>query len=305
MTYNRPQYLKKAVNAILSQSYEDFEFLIMDNGSSEETQEIIDTFRDSRIIKYRRENNSIDYMNQSFVVANGQYVIITHDDDIMMNNFLEEEVDVLNKNNDVVLVATNTQLIDSNDNVILKKSMKLKNDLIFKRYEYIAERIKSSVFLPCPTVMLRKCFIDEYSLRFNFEVGPSFDDYLWYRINLYEAKLFLIKDALYKYRIHGNQLTNPLTNITMRLQIYPYVQKLLKESGNSGLMSDYKNKSIKSILNYLMSAYSKNQINKIEFNAFYSNLLEMGMKSYEVPSTFRVKKYICEKIPGIYRILQG
>jgi len=78
-TYNRPNYLKLAIDAILSQTFTDFELVILDNGSDERTSEIINQFNDNRILSVRTEKNDFNFVNKAFEYTKNEYLMITHD----------------------------------------------------------------------------------------------------------------------------------------------------------------------------------------------------------------------------------
>ena len=130
LTYNRPNYLKEAIFGILTQNYKYFELIILDNGSSEETNELINSFTDKRISYIRNENNSKDFINFAFTLPLLKYFIITHDDDIMEPDFILKEVEILEKNDEVVLVGTNTILIDNQSKTTKQNTLNFFKDKI-------------------------------------------------------------------------------------------------------------------------------------------------------------------------------
>ena len=89
ITYNRPNYLKECIDSILSQTFKQFELFILDNGSDCSTKDIINQFSDKRIKYIRNKINSKSFINKGFEFTKNKYLIITHDDDIMKNNFLD------------------------------------------------------------------------------------------------------------------------------------------------------------------------------------------------------------------------
>jgi Glycosyl transferase family 2. len=150
-------------------------------------------------------------MNVAFTLGTGKYLLITHDDDIMMSNMLEEEVKILESYPKSVIVGVNAKLIDENGNVIKEKGNKHEDDLVFKKYEYVNAFLNKGLFLYCPTVLMRRSFFSENNLKFDLSYGPSFawDNFLWFRINLlYDVELISLEKQLYYYRIHQNQASH-------------------------------------------------------------------------------------------------
>ena len=105
-TYNRADYLQEAIKSVLSQSYENFELLIMDNCSSDHTQEIIKSYSDQRI-RYIRHHCNIGAMaNWTYGVklAQGKYLSILGDDDRYQEHFLSNRIKFLSQNQENIAV---------------------------------------------------------------------------------------------------------------------------------------------------------------------------------------------------------
>jgi len=246
-TYNRQRYLKSAIDAILEQTYTDFELQILDNGSSIETINIINQYKDSRIKIIRNEINNLEFINSAFEIALGEYLIITHDDDIMEKEFLQREIEILENNPTVEMVATNISKIDSEGKLIKRKTYNLDNDKKWNQFEYIKFYCLHGNIIPCPTIMMRTNTINKYKLRYNWTVGPMVDLYLIFQINLLQNTIYLIKDPLYRYRIHEIQASE-VNRTEMEIQVRPYIMKLLSETENKKLMTMYDNSSRSQIL---------------------------------------------------------
>lgn len=114
--YNGDRYLVEALDAILSQTYTDFELVISDNASSDRTQEICQVYaaKDRRIKYYRNERNIGGHRNYNrvFQLATGEYFRWAAHDDLCTSNHLERCVEILDQDPDVVLCYTKTKLID-------------------------------------------------------------------------------------------------------------------------------------------------------------------------------------------------
>src|SRR5258708_6443684 len=99
-TYNRAHYLREAIESVLSQTFQDFELLICDNASTDETSEVVKSFRDARI-RYVRHSRNIN-MPKNWVYAvnesTGQYCGILSDDDRWDPLFLERLITPLDEN---------------------------------------------------------------------------------------------------------------------------------------------------------------------------------------------------------------
>jgi glycosyltransferase involved in cell wall biosynthesis len=120
--YNGDRFLAEALDAILAQTYADFELIITDNASSDRTQEICQAYaaEDPRIKYYRNERNLGCHRNYNcvFQLASGEYFRWATHDDLCAPQSLEKCVEVLDRNPDVVLCYTKTKLIDEQGAVL-------------------------------------------------------------------------------------------------------------------------------------------------------------------------------------------
>src|SRR5580698_539934 len=104
--FNGEKYLKESITSILTQTFTDFEFLIVNDGSTDKSVEIINEFKDNRI---RLVNNSLNAgvakaLNKSFALIQGDYVARMDCDDICLPERLEKEVAILNNNPEIAVV---------------------------------------------------------------------------------------------------------------------------------------------------------------------------------------------------------
>lgn len=115
-TYNRSDYLQYSVNSVLPQSFTDFELIICDDGSTDDTPEVVNNFQDARI-RYVRHPQNIGRsknMRSGFEAATGEYFIKFDDDDGLTPDFLAKTVNILDNHPDVDFVCTSHWVIDAN-----------------------------------------------------------------------------------------------------------------------------------------------------------------------------------------------
>jgi glycosyltransferase involved in cell wall biosynthesis len=108
-TYNRAEYLKQAIESVLAQSYSNFELLILDNCSPDNTPEIVAKFTDPRIKYLRHQCNIRGLANWSYGVywAKGEVISILGDDDWYMPDFIYSRVKAFNEYNEILAVFSN------------------------------------------------------------------------------------------------------------------------------------------------------------------------------------------------------
>jgi len=142
--YNDEKYVADAIRSILNQTYEDFEFIIVNDGSTDRTQEIIDSFKDDRLVKIRNERNSgvAKSINTALKVARGEFIAIQDSDDLSLNNRLKDMVNLLEKSPNMVALVVSLYIeVDEKGKVL------------------------GPVFFPTDFEVLRKNFIRKRSLR--------------------------------------------------------------------------------------------------------------------------------------------
>jgi glycosyltransferase involved in cell wall biosynthesis len=213
-TYNRLNYLKKAIDSVLRQTFKDFDLIILDNASPDGTEEYVKSLRDERI-KYIRNPENIGAINnglKSFdLIRNNvksEFTIMFHDDDMMKPDLLASEIEVFRSRRNVVLVATNAELIDENEKTIQKKALRrIGQDVIIEKHEYIEGFLKRKYAIFCTSVMIRRSFFVENDFRARSEIGPAADNFLWFEMNLLPYEFYIIHEPLLKYRIHNKQDT--------------------------------------------------------------------------------------------------
>lgn len=158
LTYNRSAYLKLSLQAILDQTYEDFEVLVFDNASTDDTCEVVKGFVDPRLVYVRQPEGGTSGHNWGTAVffARGEYVLVTHDDDIMEPTMVEKQMALLRAHPQLLGVATNVSLMDEHGKILQPFLHPPGKNRIFKRGEYIGCYLEEKVWLPASTYLFRK-----------------------------------------------------------------------------------------------------------------------------------------------------
>lgn len=218
--YNGEKYLKEAIESILNQTYTNFEFIIVDDASTDNSWKIIQEYakKDKRIKGFRNKKNSgvTVTLNNGLKKSTGEYIARMDSDDISLPKRFEEEVKLLNNNYD--LTGTNILFMNEKGKIIGKRKYASNIDKIIKIESPLAH----------PTVMFKKDMLKKtgtYRPEFN-----SAEDYdLWIRFYQKRAKIKIINKNLLKYRQHGNTVKNLHTKKTIRTTIK--VKKNAKKEG--------------------------------------------------------------------------
>ena len=190
--YNSEKYIGEAIESILNQTFTDFEFIILNDGSTDNTAKIIKEYvkKDKRIrfINSKKNQGFIASLNKCLDVSVGQYIAKMDSDDISLPERLEKQVKYLDLHKNVGLLGTGYRAFD-------KKEF----DVIHPTKVTIFDMIKGSYVT---IVMFRKNIIDKFDLRFNPEFIYA-EDYEFYSRFIRYAEIHNLAEILYLYRWHG------------------------------------------------------------------------------------------------------
>lgn len=191
--FNGASFVGEAIQSILAQTFRDFEFLIINDGSTDRSVDIINAFNDSRIRLIHNELNLglIDTLNKGLQLARGEYIARMDADDISLPVRLERQIAYLDSNIEVGVCGTGIRYFGADDAVWLppEKDSEIRSLLIF-----------NSTFAH-PTVVFRKSYLDKNHLRYNPENVHAEDYGLWVASARY-MKFANINEILLLYRLH-------------------------------------------------------------------------------------------------------
>ena len=197
--YNTAPYLREAMDSMLSQTFTDFELSGLNDCSPDNAEEILDTYDDHRIVRYKGEKNVglANVLNVGISMARGKYIARMDSDDISLPNRLQVQVDYLEAHPELDLVSTGMQLFGDKEEIWIREQgfEELKISALFY-----------SPVLHASSVWRKDCF-ERNGLRFRQEMVPSEDYDLWTRALVKGLRLVNLAEVLYKYRIHGTQAT--------------------------------------------------------------------------------------------------
>lgn len=197
--YNAEEYLRIAIESILNQTYTDFEFIIINDGSTDQSKAIINSYKDKRIKLIDNVKNSglVFSLNKGIDSAAGEYIARMDADDISLPERFEKQIEFLNKETDVALVSSSGTYIDENG--IDKKYLEfpVSAHLIFTYLFFGNPIIHTSVFIK--TDVLRK-----YKYKKDYYLAEDY--FLWSQIAK-DHKVANIPEPLVKYRFHESSIS--------------------------------------------------------------------------------------------------
>ncbi len=197
--YNGETYLSRAIKSVLEQTFRDFEFIIINDGSTDGSLKIINSCKDSRIKLIDRANKGLTYsLNEGVKVAKGEYVARQDADDISVPTRLEKEVAMMEKDPQLGLVGSNYTVID-------EKEKPLSTTNVFTHPDDLKLALVTCNQYGHGSTMMRKSVLDRVG-PYDKSVGHVEDYDLWVRISRV-AKLANIHEPLYLWRRNPTGVT--------------------------------------------------------------------------------------------------
>ena len=210
-TYNRVELLPETLESILSQTFVDFELIVVDNVSDDGTREYVTGLTDLRIRYFRNPNDGIIAVNRNFGIrqAKGKYIAFCDDDDLWLPDKLEQQVSLLNKNSGVALCYTHAE------SFIGQRIIATRMNRRHVRRNHFFHLLRGN-FFPNSSVLIRRKIFQELGLL--TEDRLLREDYeMWLRIAK-SCQLLGLEASLVRYRVHlsnaaGNRAVETLRAI--------------------------------------------------------------------------------------------
>lgn len=215
--YNGEKYLREMLESILNQTYKNFEFIIIDDGSTDNTIEILKSFKDPRIKIFHQENMGLTKsLNKAIKLSKGKYIARIDVDDIASPTRLEKQVNFLDSNPEIGIVGSFVFCIDEISKTTQKMVLPIYDNKIRK------ELIKTNVFIH-GSVMIRKKVFEE--VGYYNEAFKYVQDYeLWGRIakvyKLHNLPEVLLIRRVTKYSLSSNpEILTERTLMSLKAQL--------------------------------------------------------------------------------------
>ena len=276
--YNVNKYLRECIDSIINQTLKNIEIICVNDGSTDNSLEIIKEYiYDNRIIIINKNNSGYgDSMNQGLNIASGEYIGIVESDDFIDINMFEN-LYKLTKKGDIDIIRSNFYLYwEKNKKEALNfKILKNLYNKIFNPMEL------QNIFLVQPSIwagIYKKLFLIKNNIKFLTTPGASYQDTSFFYKTLYKAnKIFCTKKAFYFYRqtnsnssINNNTLNKVIfTHIELN-EIEKFIKKDIKLYNKN--QRYFNTKKIMTLLWNLNRVDKKKQYNKILYKEIYEIL---------------------------------
>lgn len=302
----KQEFLKLAIESILNQSFEDFEFIIVNDGGND--KDIINKYKDRRIILIEnKERMGLPYsLNEAIKISKGKYIARMDSDDIALKSRFKNQVKYMEKHPDVAMTA------------MFKKKIGNENEFIFDVWNNPKE-VESQLFfsnvISHPSVMFRKSFLEENNLNYSVEYSYAQDFELWTRIIKFGKIKIIPKLGVY-YRIHNSQVSSSKKNLQYNLHeniIIRNLEELNLDKLNlkyikmlSGrikeidpyILSDFIDNVVDN--NKIKNIYDEKVFKKILYNMFFIRLARAGLINFETLKNKNIRKKILKSYNIIY-----
>ncbi|MFE1244721.1 glycosyltransferase [Fictibacillus sp. NPDC058756] len=225
--YNGEKYLKEAIDSIIFQSYDQYELIIVNDASSDQTKAILDNIENKKIkIIHLNSNMGAAYaLNLAIEHASGDWIAVHDADDVSFLNRIEEQVNFIKKHPEFVGVGSFIECISGPQNFKhpVNDFRKFEND---RNLHLNCEQMRAALYFGCPlthgTMMYsKKAFFN--AGRYNTSLRIAYDYDLWTRL-ITVGPIVNVPKILYKYRRYYESLSNTNLNQTNSELFYSYLK---------------------------------------------------------------------------------
>lgn len=297
--YNVEDYLSQCLDSIASQSFGDIEIICVDDGSDDNSLEILNDYakRDSRIKVISQSNQGLGAArNEGLKNASGRYVFFIDSDDCIDSTTLEKLHDNASLNDSDIVLYKFLNFDDNNN--LHKRAIAFKIEEIFGDIDYSnftftykdAKRfVLNSAFSAC-LKLYKKEFLDNYD-DFYFTEGIAFEDVLFHaKVMIRASRISFVPEFLYYYRSNPDSILNTSKNGFYIFDVIDSVEEFLRDNGH---YDEFENEfiffKIAQIVMYLISTRSCSYFDRAK-EEFSKTVIkdEKTIKKYAVKAYYRV-----------------
>jgi glycosyltransferase involved in cell wall biosynthesis len=219
--YNAEKYIEEAINSILEQTYQNFELIIINDGSNDASLNVINRYKNNNKVKIVTQENMglIFTLNKGIDLAKGQYIARMDADDIAHPERFEKQLSLFGSNPNLGVCSASTENFGAETDITIRSADNdtLKATLLFwPPFAHPAAMIKRSVLID-----------NNIYYREEFKHCEDFD--LWSQLALY-CQFSNVTDVMLKYRVHPDQVTNSFSDVVLNSH-FRICQRNLLEKG--------------------------------------------------------------------------
>lgn len=294
--YNGTKYLKECIDSVLGQTFKDFEFLIVDDCSTDGSRDFIKSYGDDRIRLIENEKNmgQVRSLNIGLDCASGEYIARMDQDDIMIKDRLGRQSDFLDRRQDVAIVGTWGEVIDGNGKVFEKYHCPLEYE------EIIGSALFGGQFLMHISAFFRKDAVVDVG-KYDESLFFAEDYDLWTRLLLKGYRFANIPEILAKFRYHRESTSRRFPETQIK-NLYTSISNFVRiicgsdvDSGLEGLCSILINAGM---MNGEYWSEEKNMIDRREIITLLETLLRKTISYFDLKKAeaYHMKKIFCNRM---------
>lgn len=199
-------YLKESMDSILSQTYSNLEFIIVDDASTDDSLSFIKDYDDNRIKLIVNQNNLglTASLNKAISISKGKYIARMDSDDISLPYRIERQVQFMDKHPDVIVCGTWFEKF-GDENAIRKPII---DDSDYYRCQLLFSN--TPITICHPSVMMRKTLLDNFHIYYDESIKKSQDYAMWVECSKY-GEIAIMNEVLLRYRTHTSQISSDRT----------------------------------------------------------------------------------------------
>lgn len=211
--YNAENYIKEAVDSVLSQSLRNFELIITDDCSTDNTLSIIESYNDERlvIIENKEQNGLTFNLNQMIAIAKGEYIARLDADDVCSPSRLIKQAEFLDENQGIFLVCSYAQAIGDKKGII--------------KTPVSTKEISATLMFRNPIIHSSVMFRNQ-GIQYSLDYKKSQDYELWVRLSEMGMKFHTIEEPLVLFRYHNFQISNASKSDQLKYSIQVRVDEI-------------------------------------------------------------------------------
>jgi len=226
-TYNRKNYLRETIDSIMVQTYKDYEIVIVDDGSTDGTEEMIKKLAIPITYHWQKNSGDAATRNKLIELAQGQYISFIDSDDLLMPDSIERMVKSLEAENGDVIVYGSYYRIDENGRIYGKCRRKLRSGIITK---YLFQTI---LVHSCGSMLPRSILKASATFDTSLKVCSDYD--LWLRLST-QYRFVALPKPTFKRRRHPDNLSGP--SLENRLTEFKVLERFYYEKGGKTLVPE-------------------------------------------------------------------
>lgn len=225
-TYNRASLIGASIQSVLLQTYKNFELIIVDDGSTDETAKVVRSYSDPRIRYVRQENKGrSNARNHALALAKGKYITFLDSDDLYLPEKIELQVAYLSEHPETSMVYTSAYCIDEQGGMLGEKYIASVSGYIYDQIAFFRP-----VTITLPTVMTYKSVMDDVS-GFDECMHRFEDTDMWRRISK-KYRIDAMPEFTCRLRTHSDNSLQSQNPEAIKEALSYYTKKILEEDRN-------------------------------------------------------------------------